>query len=103
MPRERKLSSYPQDYWQFFQAALREEFVATLESQKDAKNLRFDLYGFRSAAKRQFELHPEDFGADLQKLIPQMSNVEIAVDGKHLIMRKKRRISQIESIKAQVS
>ena len=79
MARRKNLTSYPEEYFKLFEHAASTEITITLESFKQARSLRNELYTFRSVLY-------ETPGAYYTELKNAALNVRISLQDSKIIL-----------------
>ena len=90
MPKPRKISAYPTEFFRLFEKALDggEPIEVPMENKKKAEGLRFDLYAFRKA------LHEDVENATFDEM--QLALVRDNI----LIVQSRERTASAEAIRA---
>lgn len=85
MARQKELSKYPAEYYSIFRMANEREVIIACDSEKQAHNLRNDLYAFRSALYKH--------GTERDQRLAQ--NVRMFIQGDHLVAEAIRMPAQL--------
>ena len=98
MPKPRKISAYPTEFFRLFEKALDggEPIEVPMENKKKAEGLRFDLYAFRKALHEDVENATFD---ELQ-LALLSDSLEFLVRDNILIVQSRERTASAEAIRA---
>lgn len=81
MPRIKPVAEYPEEYFEAFENALKQdEFIIPCDDHNEAKLLRSHLYTFRSAVRGS---------KGFEELAEHIDDVQLQIDGTKLILRRK--------------